>query len=145
MLSHFSRVWIFATPWTPIRQAPLSMDSPGKKNGVGCHALLQGIFLTQASKLHLHKGMHSFRICILFFTYICIYILPIKVYWNALWFNWKTVSVGITWIIFWWAVKSLLYNIIYCYITIPKLCSLKQQMSSHMVSAGEKARGELAG
>ena len=28
-------------------------DSPGKNNGVGCHFLLQGIFLTQASSLHL--------------------------------------------------------------------------------------------
>ena len=26
---------------------PLSMDSPGKSTGVGCHSLLQGIFLTQ--------------------------------------------------------------------------------------------------
>ena len=28
-------------------------DSPGKDTGVGCHSLLQGIFLTQGSKLHL--------------------------------------------------------------------------------------------
>ena len=28
-------------------------DSPGKNTGVGCHALLQGIFLTQGSKPHL--------------------------------------------------------------------------------------------
>ena len=28
-------------------------DSPGKNTGVGCHALLQGIFLTQASNLPL--------------------------------------------------------------------------------------------
>ena len=28
-------------------------DSPGKKTGVGCHALLQGIFLTQGSHWHL--------------------------------------------------------------------------------------------
>ena len=28
-------------------------DSPGKSSGVGCCALLQGIFLTQGSKLHL--------------------------------------------------------------------------------------------
>ena len=26
---------------------------PGKNTGVGCHALLQGIFLTQGSNLHL--------------------------------------------------------------------------------------------
>ena len=28
-------------------------DSPGKNSGVGCHALLQGIFLTQRWNLHL--------------------------------------------------------------------------------------------
>ena len=28
-------------------------DSPGKNTGVGCHALLQGIFLTQGSNLGL--------------------------------------------------------------------------------------------
>ena len=26
MLSHFSRVWLFATPWTVALQAPLSME-----------------------------------------------------------------------------------------------------------------------
>ena len=28
-------------------------DSPGKNVGVGCHALLQGVFLTQGSNMHL--------------------------------------------------------------------------------------------
>ena len=28
------------------------VDSPGKKAGVGCYALLQGIFLTQGSNVH---------------------------------------------------------------------------------------------
>ena len=39
------------TQWTIAQHAPLSMDSPGKNTGVGCHALLQGIFLTQGSNL----------------------------------------------------------------------------------------------
>ena len=34
-------------------QAPLSMDSPDKNTGVGCHALFQGIFPTQGSNLGL--------------------------------------------------------------------------------------------
>ena len=38
-----------ATLWTAAHQAPLSMDSPGKNTGVGCHFLLQGIFPTQES------------------------------------------------------------------------------------------------
>ena len=35
------------TLWTVARQAPESWNFPGKNTGVGCHALLQGIFLTQ--------------------------------------------------------------------------------------------------
>ena len=42
MLSHFSHVRVFATPWTVAHQTPPSMDFPGKNIGVGCHALLQG-------------------------------------------------------------------------------------------------------
>ena len=33
----------------PMDQAPLSMGFPNKNPGVGCHFLLQGIFLTQGS------------------------------------------------------------------------------------------------
>jgi len=32
------------------------MDSPGKNTGVGCHSLLQGIFLTQDSNLGCARG-----------------------------------------------------------------------------------------
>ena len=44
VLSHFSRIQLFETVRTAAHQAPLSRDSPGKNTGVGCHALLQGIF-----------------------------------------------------------------------------------------------------
>ena len=50
VLSRFSRVQLFATLWTVACQAPLSM---GFSRQVGCHALLQGMFLTQGSNLHL--------------------------------------------------------------------------------------------
>ena len=40
-----SRVRLFATPWTAVHQAPLSMDFPGKTAGVGCHCLLQEVFI----------------------------------------------------------------------------------------------------
>ena len=53
MLSHFSCVLLFATLWTVARQAPLSMGFSSKNAGVGCHALLQGIFLTQGLNLYL--------------------------------------------------------------------------------------------
>ena len=44
-----SRVQLFAIPWTVAYQAPPSMGFSRKSNGVGCHFLLQGIFLTQGS------------------------------------------------------------------------------------------------
>ena len=48
MLSGFSCVRLFETSWTVVCQAPL-WDSPGKNTRVGCHSLLQGIFLSQGS------------------------------------------------------------------------------------------------
>ena len=42
----FSHAWLFVTLWTITRQAPLSMEFPGKNTGVGCHFLLQRIFQT---------------------------------------------------------------------------------------------------
>ena len=56
VLSHFSRVQLSVTLWTVACQAPLSM--PGKNTGVGCHALLQGIFSTQGSKLCILCPLH---------------------------------------------------------------------------------------
>ena len=43
VLSRFSLLWLFATPWTVAHQAPLSMGFSGKNARVSCHALLQGI------------------------------------------------------------------------------------------------------
>ena len=38
---------LFVTPWTVAARLLCPWDSPGKNTGVGCHALLQGIFPTQ--------------------------------------------------------------------------------------------------
>ena len=57
VLSHFSRIWLFATPRTVARQAPRPWDSPGKNTGVGCHALLQGILSI--------KELNPFLFCLL--------------------------------------------------------------------------------
>ena len=43
----------FVTPWTIARRLLWPWDVPGKNTGVGCHFLLQGIFLTQGSNLRL--------------------------------------------------------------------------------------------
>ena len=50
MLSRFSRVHLFAIPWTVACQAPLSMRFSRQ---VGCCALYQGIFPTQGLNPHL--------------------------------------------------------------------------------------------
>ena len=55
VLTHFSHVWLFATLWTRLLHP---WDSPGKSTGVGCHALLHGIFPTQGSSPHLLSLPH---------------------------------------------------------------------------------------
>ena len=57
MLSLFSYVPL-CDPMDPTGQAPLSMDSPDKNTGVGCQALLQGIFPTQGSNPCLWRLLH---------------------------------------------------------------------------------------
>ena len=58
MLSRFSHVRLSATLCTVACQDPLSMDSPGKDTGVGCHFPLQGIFLHLLCLLHWQAGYH---------------------------------------------------------------------------------------
>ena len=48
-----SHVQLLVTPWTVACQLPLSIEFLGKNTGVGCHFLLQGIFLTQELNLDL--------------------------------------------------------------------------------------------
>ena len=46
-----TRARLFATPWTvACTKLRRPWDFPGKSTGVGCHFLLQGIFLTQGLK-----------------------------------------------------------------------------------------------
>ena len=47
LVSHFSHVLLFAMLWTIAQQTPPSMGFSAKNTGLGCHSLLQGIFLTQ--------------------------------------------------------------------------------------------------
>ena len=56
-LAVLSHIQLFATPWTTVYQAPLSMRFSRQDTGVGCHFLLQRIFPTQAKSLPLsHQG-----------------------------------------------------------------------------------------
>ena len=58
VLNHFSRAPFCNDPkdYSPPGSSP--WDSPGKNTGVGCHALLQGIFPTQAPNLPLLPLLH---------------------------------------------------------------------------------------
>ena len=47
MLSPFSSVQLFVSPWTVAPRLLCLWDCPGENTEVGCQALLQGIFLTQ--------------------------------------------------------------------------------------------------
>ena len=71
-------VLLFGTPWTVACQAPLSMEFPGKNTGVGCHFLLQGIFLNHRSNLGLlcllHWLANSLPLALLHILYIVVYI-----------------------------------------------------------------------
>ena len=48
----------FETRWTVTSVFLCLWDFPGKNTGVGCHFLLQGIFLTQGLNLHLLCLLH---------------------------------------------------------------------------------------
>ena len=52
-----SYVQLFATPWTMPTRLLHPWNFPGKNTGVGCHSLLQGIFLSQ----RLNLGLRHFR------------------------------------------------------------------------------------
>ena len=58
MLSRFSGVQPFVTPWTPALEAPLSMGFSGQVYWSGLSRLLQGIFLTQGSNPSLLRLQH---------------------------------------------------------------------------------------
>ena len=47
---------ILVTPWTLAHQAPMCVGLPRQEYWVGCHFLLQRIFLTQGSNLHFLSG-----------------------------------------------------------------------------------------
>ena len=58
MLSHFSRVKLFATPWIISHQAPLSMPSSRQEHWSGSPFPSQGIFLTQELNPRLLHPLH---------------------------------------------------------------------------------------
>ena len=64
ILSHFSCVRLCNPMDCSLPDSSVHGDSPGKNTRVGCHALLQGIFLTQGSNMCLMSSALAGR----FFT-----------------------------------------------------------------------------
>ena len=58
MLSCFSRVQLFVTLWTVALQAPLSTGCSRQEYWSGLPCLLQGIFSTQGSNVHVQQHLH---------------------------------------------------------------------------------------
>jgi len=58
----------FLTLWTIACPTPCPWDSPDKHAGVGCHALLQGIFPTQ--------GLNPWLLCFLHWQEISLWLAP---------------------------------------------------------------------
>ena len=58
VLSHFSPVWLFASPWTAAHQVPLSMGFSRQGYWRGLPCPLQGIFLTQVLNSHFLCLLH---------------------------------------------------------------------------------------
>ena len=59
VLSHISHVQLFVTLWAVSPPgSSVHGDPPGKNTGVGCHALLQGIFPAQELNPRLLRLLH---------------------------------------------------------------------------------------
>ena len=67
VLSHFKCVQLFASLWTVPRQAPLSVGFSRQDAGMGCHALLQGIFQPRDPT---HVSYYIYK-CIILYTVAC--------------------------------------------------------------------------
>ena len=78
MVSYFSWVRLCVTLWTVTCQAPLSMGFSRQDYWVGCHSLLQGIFLTQGLNLCFLRLLH----------------------WRVVLYHWRHLgspAIGVTW------------------------------------------------
>ena len=67
-----SHVWLHGPTDSSPPGSSVHMGSPGKSTGVGCRALLQGIFPTQASNLRLLRwqaGSLPLELCVGYSVY----------------------------------------------------------------------------
>ena len=102
LLSHFSRVWLSATP-----ENPCPWDSPGKNTGVGCHFLLQCMKVKSESEVA--------QLCLILSNPMDCSLLGSSVHgiFQAEALEWGTTAFSI-----WWLSSSLLYllHLLYSFI-----------------------------
>ena len=80
---------ILATTWTVVYQAPLSMGFSRQEYWSGLHFLLQGIFLTQGSNLHL---LHWQEDSLMSYLGSWVWIWPIKFPKKTFFKKWLTLG-----------------------------------------------------
>ena len=119
MLSCFSRVQLFVTPWTVARQSALSMGFSRQEYWSGGHALFQGIFPTQ--------GLNLCLLCLLLLQAGSLPLMPpekpllsyrgtvVRLFANCLWEEWtggKCEGKGIWFecFFFFWQQHSIGYS-----------------------------------
>ena len=73
MACMLSCVWLFVTPWYSTRLL-YPWNIPGKDTGVGCHFLLQGIFLTQELNWVSYIGKQILYHCAIWEAHIQVYL-----------------------------------------------------------------------
>ena len=106
----FSRVWLYVTPGTVAPQAPLSLDSPGENTGVDCHALLQGVFLTQ--------GLDPRLLCLLHWQVNSLPLVPLgkpQIHYIFISFDAEIIVMGATLIVYrsFWCFSVILWAFLY--------------------------------
>ena len=95
-LSCFSHVRLCVTPWAVAHQAPLSMGFSRQEYGVGCLALLQGVFPTE--------GLNPCLLCLLHWQ---VGSLPLENLGNSVHTIYYKVMPNIAW-------NTFILKIIYC-------------------------------
>ena len=97
-----SSVWLFCDPTDCSLPGSSVHGFPGKKTGVGCHRLLQEIFLTQGVNLHLlhwpasslplsRQGGPSAYSCAQMLSHVWLF----ATLWTVAW--WAPLSLGFSW------------------------------------------------
>ena len=126
--------------WSPLGSS-VHGDSPGKNTGVGCRALLQGIFPTQGANLGLphcrwilyhlrHQGNIYIHTHIYIHNFICIYYLSMHLLMDI-----SVASMSwLFWIVLLWTRECIyLFKLPFCLVICPEVGLLDHMVSLFLV------------